>query len=114
MACYTGSKAFDLAFGESLWAELKPHGVDVLSLVMGMTDTPAFNALLREKDLQQPPGVASPEDVAAFGLANLGHGPVQNWGVPEEIPLGSGIGSAAERRERIAMIDAGSRNVFGE
>ena len=47
MACYTGSKAFDLNFAESLWAELKPHGVDVLSLVMGMTDTPAFKATAR-------------------------------------------------------------------
>ena len=114
LACYTGSKAFDLNFGESLWSELRPHGVDVLCLVMGMTDTPAFNALLAEKGLPLPQGVASPEDVAAFGLANLANGPVQNWGVPENIPLGSGIGSAAERRERIAMIDAGSSNVFGD
>lgn len=114
MACYTGSKAFDLNFGESLWSELKPYGVDVLSLVMGMTNTPAFNALLAEKGLPTPEGVASPEEVAAFGLANLANGPVQNWAVPEDYPLGGGIGSAAERRERIIMIDQGSRNVFGE
>ena len=114
MACYTGSKAFDLNFAESLWSELKPYGVDVLTLVMGMTDTPAFSALLKEKGLEQPPGIASPDDVAAFGLANLTHGPVQNWGAPESAALGGGIGSAAERRDRIRMIDAGSRNVFGE
>jgi len=35
MACYTGSKAFDLSFAELLWAELKPYGVDLLSLVVG-------------------------------------------------------------------------------
>lgn len=114
MACYTASKAFDLNFAESLWSELKPHGVDVLSLVMGMTDTPAFNALLQEKGLPPPPGVASAEAVAAFGLANLANGPVQNWGAPEAVALGGGIGSAAERRDRIRMIDAGSRNVFGD
>jgi short-subunit dehydrogenase len=32
MAVYSGTKAFDLRFGESLWAELRPFGVDVLSL----------------------------------------------------------------------------------
>lgn len=114
MACYTGSKAFDLTFGESLWSELKPYGVDVLSLVMGMTDTPAFNALLAEKGLPAPAGVASPDDVAAFGLANLANGPVQNWAVPEAYPLGDGIGSAAERRERIILIDQRSSDIFGE
>lgn len=114
MACYTASKAFDLNFAESLWSELKPHGIDVLGLVMGMTDTPAFNALLTEKGLPQPPGVASSADVAAFALANLANGPVQNYGVPEDVALGSGIGSAAERRARVLMIDAGSSNVFGE
>lgn len=114
MACYTGSKAFDLNFAESLWSELKPHGVHVLTLVMGMTDTPAFNALLRQKGLDLPPGTAAPEKVAAFGLANLGGGPVQNWGLPEEVAPGGGIGSAAGRRDRILAIDAGSRDVFGD
>ena len=32
MAVYAGTKAFDLCFGESLWAELHPHGVHVLNL----------------------------------------------------------------------------------
>lgn len=113
MACYTATKAFDLNFAESLWSELKPLGIDVLSLVMGMTATPAFQALLERKGLDEPPGIATPEDVARFALANLGNGPVQNWGVPEDVALGGGIGSAAQRRERIAMIDAGSSNVFG-
>ena len=49
MATYTGSKAFELCFGESLWAELRPFNVDVLNLVLGKTETPAFRALLAEK-----------------------------------------------------------------
>ncbi len=113
MACYTGSKAFDLCFAESLWSELKPHGVDVLSLVMGMTDTPAFNALLAEKGLPQPPGVALPHDVAAFGLANLAHGPVQNWGLADDDPV-PGQQSASARRARVLAIDAVSQGVFGD
>lgn len=113
MACYTASKAFDLCFAESLWSELKPHGVDVLSVVMGMTDTPAFNALLDEKGLPTPPGVASAADVAAFGLAQLGNGPVQNWGLAEDEPV-PGQQSAAARRERILAIDQSSKAVFGD
>src|SRR3546814_10550242 len=49
MAVYSASKAFVLCFGETLWAELQPHGVDVLNLVLGRTDTPEFRRLLAEK-----------------------------------------------------------------
>ena len=51
MAAYSASKAFVLNFGESLWAELRPHGVDVLNLILGRTDTPAFRKLLAEKGM---------------------------------------------------------------
>ena len=91
---------------------MRPHGVDVLSLVMGMTDTPAFNTLLGQKGLPLPPGVASPDAVAGFGLANLANGPVQNWGLAEDEPV-PGQQSAAARRARVLAIDATSTNVFG-
>lgn len=113
MACYTASKAFELGFAESLWAELRPHGVDVLTLVMGMTDTPAFRALLAEKGLPPPAGIAAPEEVAAFGLAHLADGPIQNWGLAEDM-AGPAPQSAADRRARILAIDAASGGVFGE
>ena len=32
--------ATDLCFAESLWAELRPHNVDVLYMALGTTDTP--------------------------------------------------------------------------
>lgn len=113
MACYTGSKAFELCFAESLWSELRSHNVDLLSLVMGMTDTPALKTLLGEKGLPVPPDVASPDAVAAFGLANLANGPVQNWGLAED-QSGPAPQGAADRRARIEMIDAGSSTVFGD
>jgi uncharacterized protein len=112
MACYTASKAFELAFAESLWSELQPHGVDVLTLVMGMTDTPALRELLDEKGLPLPPDVADPGAVAAFGLAHLADGPIQNWGLAEG--EGGPAMSAAERRERVLERDAASIVVFGE
>jgi short-subunit dehydrogenase len=81
MATYSGAKAFELCFGESLWAELKPLGVDVLCLVLGMTDTPALRKLLADKGQPLPSRMASPARVAGIGLARLPLGPVYcNWG----------------------------------
>lgn len=111
LATYSGSKAFELCFAEGLWSELKPHGVDVLTVVMGMTDTPAFRQLLDAQGLPLPPGTASPEEVAAFGLANLANGPVQNWGLAED-EAGAAPQSAADRRARIGMVEEFSRRVF--
>ena len=112
MAAYSASKAFTLCFAESLWGELQDNGVDVLTLVMHMTDTPALRTLLAEKGLPVPSNIARPEDVAAFGLAQLPHGPVQNWGLADNDP-GSMSLSATDRRKRVLAIGAASARVFG-
>ncbi len=112
MATYSASKAFTLCLGEALWAELRPRGVDVLNLVLGQTDTPAFRKLLAEKGMPVPDNIASPEDVATVGLDRLAQGPVHNWGAADDA-LGFAPNSAAMRRERILMIDKMSKRVFG-
>jgi short-subunit dehydrogenase len=38
-ATYGATKTFNLMLGEALWAELRPHGVDVLALSPGYTKT---------------------------------------------------------------------------
>ncbi|TCM20843.1 short-subunit dehydrogenase [Novosphingobium sp. PhB165] len=100
---YGGSKAFDLVFGEGLWAELNPHGVDVLNLIMGRTDTPAHRELMARKGHAFPDNCASSEDVAALGLARLPHGPVCNWALEDE-EVGYAGTSASARRARIQQI----------
>jgi uncharacterized protein len=112
MAAYSASKAFVLNFGESLWAELQPFGIEVLSLNLGRTDTPAFRALLAEKGLPVPAGIASPDEVATVGLARLPHGPTHNWGQPDDV-AGFAPTSASVRRSRILAVDAASKQVFG-
>jgi len=74
-SAYTGVKAFSRLFAESLWLELREHGVDVLELVLGVTRTPAMERAGLNFDV---PGisVSDPADVAREGLANLANGPV--------------------------------------
>jgi short-subunit dehydrogenase len=108
MATYSASKAFDLCFAESLWAELKAFDVDVLYLVLGITNTPELQRLLKEKGKQPPPGLASPEKVAHTGLTHLAKGPVFNMG--QKFGLRAGW-----RRTRLKVIDFFSKKaVFGD
>ena len=111
MAVYSGTKAFDLCFGEGLWAELQPHGVDVLNLILGRTDTPMFREFLAEQGLPVPDDLANPDAVAELGLTRLPFGPVQNWGQADD-EAGFSPFSAADRRARTKAISAATRDVF--
>jgi short-subunit dehydrogenase len=97
LAAYGASKAFDLILGEALWAELRPLGVDVLSFVLGPTDTPAFRRVLHGREF---PGMADPDEVARQMLDNLGEGPTYP-------PDGSPFGTVG-RREAVEMMSQGS------
>ncbi|HTV96054.1 MAG TPA: SDR family NAD(P)-dependent oxidoreductase [Steroidobacteraceae bacterium] len=112
MAVYSATKAFDLCFSEGLWAELRPYGVDVLGLILGRTDTPAFRATLAKRGLPVPANLASPEEVARIGLERLPHGPVHNWGQADEA-AGYLSSSAAVRRNRVLALDEMTKDVFG-
>ncbi len=108
MATYTGAKGFQLNFSESLWAELKPANVDVLHLVLGTTDTPAFRKLLAEKGKKPPKNLASPDAIAAKALPLLDKGPVYNRG--QRFGLRAGF-----RRQKVKLISRLSEMlVFGE
>lgn len=75
LAVYAAAKAFQRILTEGLWLELRPHHVDVLHLVLGLTRTPAMERAGLRLD-----GAADPEDVAREGLAQLPHGPVHHVG----------------------------------
>lgn len=102
---YAATKAFDLVLCEALWAELEPHGVDVLSYVLGRTDTPAHRKLMEARGMSDPAGLADPDDVARLGLERLPFGPICNWGEADDEAKMSAT-SAAQRRERIRQIAA--------
>jgi uncharacterized protein len=73
---YSATKAFDRAFGESLWAEMLGSGVDVLVLEPGTTDTD-FQAIAGETARSGEP----PEKVVKVALDALGRQPsvVSGW-----------------------------------
>ncbi len=111
MAIYSATKAFELCLGESLWSELKPHGVHVLNLVLGATDTPEFRRFLAARGAPLPANVADASAAAALGLRHLADGPVCNWAKEaDEAPFGAT--SAADRRRRIELINEFSRPLF--
>ncbi len=72
LAVYSAVKAFNVNFAEGLWAELRPHGVDVCCTPLGMTYTEAFQRMGVPYD---PNTVMLPEDAAREIIENIGNGP---------------------------------------
>jgi short-subunit dehydrogenase len=107
MVIYGGSKAFDVVFTEALWAELHPRGVDVLSLVLGETDTPALRRLRAERgfvdDADAPlPGVATVDEVVTDALEHLAHGP--SWMVGEQLRAGMQMLGGLPRNDAVGIM----------
>jgi short-subunit dehydrogenase len=82
MVTYGATKAFDMVFAESLWAEVHGDGVDVLGLILALTDTPATRRLLVRRgklasmeDTTPLEGAVSAQDTAAEALEQLRNGP---------------------------------------
>ena len=102
MSVYAAAKAYSHTFAKGLWHELRPHGVDVLGLVVSATKTPAYQKFgLPDEGLDRI--VASePALVAREGLEHLGHEPL--WVVSEAQPMADYITglSAAEAVELVS------------
>lgn len=72
LAVYGATKSFNVTLAEALWAETKPHGVDVLGVCAGATRTPAYLKAAKSK----APGELEPRQVVDEALAALGRGPL--------------------------------------
>ena len=108
IVAYSATKAFDMVMAEGLWSELHAKGVDVLGLVLGVTDTPALRQLLarrgnlaRADDGTPIPGAATPTAVAAEAIANLANGPT--WFVGEQLRDGAQLMGAMPRSDAVKM-----------
>jgi short-subunit dehydrogenase len=72
VATYAATKAFDLVLAESLWDELRDHGVDVLACRAGATRTPGYE---RSKPATDLAPMMDPRPVAVQALDTLGKAP---------------------------------------
>lgn len=103
---YAAAKAFVHNFAETLWVEMRPFGVDVLELCMGLTRTPAMERLGYEFDA---PGVRSsdPATVARGALEHLTDGPI--W-IPDDFAADAERRSAHPRRPIVEAANARYRS----
>lgn len=69
MATYAATKAFVLSFSEALWEENRAHGVHVMALCPGVTETNFFQAA----KIDRPPmrTIQTPEEVVETALRAL-------------------------------------------
>lgn len=110
LAVYSATKAFEIAFAESLWSELGTHGVDVTCLVAPGTDTPALRRLLDRSGLK-PEGLYTSEEVARTGLRQLGSGPTYVFPFADMTAEMAAAASDA-RRKRVEMVTRASQAMF--
>lgn len=116
MVAYGGTKAFDMVFTEGLWAELHDKGVDVLGLVLGMTDTPALRKLEFERGRlasvdEVPEGAVTAASVVDEAFANLGSGPTIATG--DDVRMAFELFKSMSRSEVVRLIMQMSTEVMG-
>lgn len=72
---YAATKAYGLTLGEALWEELRSCNVDVLSVIVGTTDTPGWRAENPDPESATWPPVMTPADTVREALRALGTAP---------------------------------------
>ena len=71
VASYSATKAYNLILGESLWDELAPYGVDVITIVAGSLNTPQTREKNPDDSGYNPP-LTEPDDLVKETFRELG------------------------------------------
>lgn len=106
---YAATKAFDQVFAEGLWKELAPHGVHVLALIAGATDTPALARSGARLDTEGYPPMG-PAEVAHEGIEHLADGPT--WYAGEANRAAAAYCRTAERAQIVDLLSAGTDALY--
>jgi short-subunit dehydrogenase len=119
MVAYSASKAFDMVMAEALWAELHGKGVDVLGLVLSVTDTPALRRILAKRgvlsssdDTSPIPGATSAAATVAEAIANLQNGPT--WFVSEELRNNEAMMRSMSRNDIVKAMLQSAGGIMGK
>jgi short-subunit dehydrogenase len=75
VASYAATKAYNLILAESLWDELREHGVDVLGFMPGATRTTGFELSKPHLERSTVAAVSEPKPTVAEALRVLGKTP---------------------------------------
>lgn len=100
VAVYSAVKAFQVNFGEGMWAEMAPHGVDVCTAVLGQVWTPAAE---RQGIAYDPATDMLPDEVAHAIMANIANGPTYVVGTRNQA-IAANVWP--DRRKTVEMISA--------
>ena len=99
ISVYAASKAFNINLAESLWWELRSHGIDVVACCAGAMPTPGYKTNFGKK----VPGMLSPAEAARQTLDGLSRGPRLVPGLVNR--LGAQVmGRLVSRRAAIRLI----------
>ncbi len=94
VAAYSGVKGFVMNLAESLWAELRGHGVHVIGIAAPIMETPTLRNTLGDMDI---PGIVPAEEVVRTALQRLPEGCEQQTAV---------------RRDRVLAVERISQSLF--
>jgi short-subunit dehydrogenase len=112
VATYAGTKAFNLTLGESLWAELRPKGVDVLVVCPGATRTPGWErSQARAQGFLAPP-IMEPAAVVSEALEALGRRPLVITGRSNRL-LGFLLNRVVSRRGAVELLARSMHRLYG-
>lgn len=107
LAVYGASKAFSRMLGEALYTELKPLGIDALTLSPGFTKT-EFHTVARVKHLPPSEMFRQPEQVVATCFKALGNRPSV---IDRVTPLEARLTRWKHRLQRVTSLLATSASV---
>jgi uncharacterized protein len=106
LSTYAASKAFNTVLGEGLWAELAPHGVDVLVSCAGAIRTPAYEKTSKS----EAPGTLDAAQVVQQTLEALGHGPTVVPGATNQFARFL-LGRVLPRRTAISLMAKNTKDL---
>jgi len=104
LTVYAASKAFTLVFGDALWSELAPQGVDVLVVQPGSTRTPGWLSSQPSEPGAEIMPAMDPAEVVREALATLG---VEPRVIPGDAnKQGAELLGQIPRRQAVEMMSA--------
>ncbi|MEH6386325.1 MAG: SDR family NAD(P)-dependent oxidoreductase [Pseudomonas profundi] len=114
LGMYSATKAFSLNLGESLWAEWKDRGVDVLNLLISTVDTPTMRETMQRLNIPNAMTMPLPQadDIARVALQELRNGPT--FIHPEDLEVAAGAASPGNlRRDHVMKKSAEAAQFIG-